>query len=150
MRSKFETLDVDSSYEDLERKAQGGSMQSYNNETVRNCVKNLKGAVGYFEGFLVEKGSESEESAEQLDSQFFGAPVDSQAQGRYTGKEFSDLSKIFFAEKIEPGLFSDTTVELEDLLRSPLDLLPLTNLVEILPLKSNPFFFTANRSDNGR
>lgn len=107
---------------------------------MRDCVKNLKGAVGYFEGFVVEKGEEGEERAEEMDRQFFGETVDSQAQGRYTQKEFSDLSKIFFAEKIEPGLFSDTTVEMEDLLRSPLDLLPLTNLVEILPLKSNPFF----------
>jgi hypothetical protein len=67
MQSKFEILGGEASFEDLERKAQGGR-QGYDSETVKHCVKNLKGSVGYFEGFLVEKGEEGEESAEELDS----------------------------------------------------------------------------------
>lgn len=54
-------------FEDLERNAQGGR-QGYDSETVKHCVKNLKGSVGYFEGFLAEKSEEGEESAEELDN----------------------------------------------------------------------------------
>ena len=91
MQDKFESLKGDGSFEDLEKmEKMAAENTKFYNETVKNCLQNLKGAVGYFEGFLVEKISEDVENAENLERQFFGSETTTEDQILYTPKEFSD------------------------------------------------------------